>query len=240
VVRRDEHPDRLRPQHSFAAAGRMRVGQRRQHRQGELLRGVRRLALPKSSLRQRESRIRLPPQGFRQDTGKERRPDAGNRQDRQGVANEGAQSVDRGTRRADLDQDLSGMAGEQSPGRCRRGGPVRTVDQPDAQLPLERSDVRTHPRLGPVDVRRRRGEPTAVHDGKKRLQPVQLHWYRLPACRVRRPGERPWVLMARTRGKSTVGQNDTLLPDVRRPQQPTLRRSAAGPKTFVQRHFRRR
>ena len=56
---------------------------------------------------------------------------------------------------------------------------MRTVDQLHAQLPLERRDVRTDPRLGPVDVRRCRGEPTAVHDGEKRLQPIQFHCYQM-------------------------------------------------------------
>jgi len=68
------------------------------------------------------------------------------------------------------------MARKQLPGEGRGGGPMRTVDQLHAQLPLERRDVRTDPRLGPVDVRRCRGEPTAVHDGEKRLQPIQFHW----------------------------------------------------------------
>ena len=61
---------------------------------------------------------------------------------------------------------------------ARRGQDGRTagsIDQLRAELALEGRDVRADPRLGAMDVGGRRGEPAAVDDREKGLQPVQFH-----------------------------------------------------------------
>ena len=68
------------------------------------------------------------------------------------------------------------------PGRSDGGRSAGAVDQQHAELPLERRDVRAHPRLRAVDLRGRSREPAAVDDREVGLQPVQFHPNMIRTC----------------------------------------------------------
>src|SRR6478672_4214539 len=84
------------------------------------------------------------------------------------------------------------MRGEDPAGRGEGGRPARSIDQLRAELALEGRDVRADPRLGPMDVGGRRGEPAAVDNREEGLQPVQLHPTMVGMDRPARPSDTPW------------------------------------------------
>jgi hypothetical protein len=88
---------------------------------------------------------------------------------------EAARGAHGGAGGPDGGEDVARVLGEHLAGVRHAHRATRALEQRDAQLALQRGDVRTDPGLGAVHLLGGGGEPPAVHHREERPQPVQLH-----------------------------------------------------------------
>ena len=126
-----------------------------------------------------------------QGAGEEGGPDAGRGEQGDAALVQAARGADRRAGRPDRGEDVAGTLGEDLTGGGDAGGAAAAVDQGDAQLPLERRDVRADPRLRPVDLLGGRREAPAVQHREEGPQPVEFHSRIVPGSGNRGTDERP-------------------------------------------------